>query len=256
MTKRAYSLRQAPLCEESLVVNVNPKDVPGLIATARGGFDSHGKHQFPIATKHIPELYTSELKMAMDDLLRYLKSDLANRLLCDSDTMRKVCEDCSDGPTFLENGHKITVFKTDSNDKYMFFIKCFVGPSADKDVFTIYAYSLSALKQSGYSTILAPEPEDDIVEKVREANQRKAETALYDLVETMRQKRVEKGFSQDALAKATGLNQSSIARIERHEIVATMDSMAKIAAALGINLNLLDGNSKATPMEEITYADC
>ncbi|CAM3940152.1 helix-turn-helix transcriptional regulator [Vreelandella rituensis] len=49
----------------------------------------------------------------------------------------------------------------------------------------------------------------------------------------IRQKRKEKGFSQDAFALATGIDRSYIGRIERGEVNITVEKLYEIAVVLG-----------------------
>lgn len=49
----------------------------------------------------------------------------------------------------------------------------------------------------------------------------------------IRQKRKEKGFSQDAFALATGIDRSYIGRIERGEVNITVEKLYEIALVLG-----------------------
>lgn len=56
--------------------------------------------------------------------------------------------------------------------------------------------------------------------------------------------RVNKGFSQESLALEAGLNKSTIWKIETNRISPTIDTLEKIAAALGMDFASLTDVSK------------
>ncbi|WP_254432146.1 helix-turn-helix domain-containing protein [Aquisalimonas sp. 2447] len=55
----------------------------------------------------------------------------------------------------------------------------------------------------------------------------------------IREARQSKGLSQSALARATGLDQSAISRIERGQRTVTVDQLVLIASALGVSADEL-----------------
>lgn len=56
--------------------------------------------------------------------------------------------------------------------------------------------------------------------------------------------RVNKGFSQESLALEAGLNKSTIWKIETNRMSPTIDTLEKIAAALGMDFASLTDVSK------------
>lgn len=54
--------------------------------------------------------------------------------------------------------------------------------------------------------------------------------------------RKEKGLLQDELAELSGLRQQSISRIEQGMFNTTIDTLSKIAEALGKNIDFIDKN--------------
>ncbi|MBN2981597.1 MULTISPECIES: helix-turn-helix transcriptional regulator [Cohnella] len=62
--------------------------------------------------------------------------------------------------------------------------------------------------------------------------------AVAQLVNAIHQRRVELGWTQKELADKVGLHQESIARIENGGVVPRLDTVLKIAIALGMKLTL------------------
>jgi transcriptional regulator with XRE-family HTH domain len=62
--------------------------------------------------------------------------------------------------------------------------------------------------------------------------------AIAQLVNKIHQRRVELGLTQKELADKVGLHQESIARIENGGTVPRLDTVFKIALALGMKLDL------------------
>ncbi|MEE0992518.1 MAG: helix-turn-helix transcriptional regulator [Bacteroidales bacterium] len=52
--------------------------------------------------------------------------------------------------------------------------------------------------------------------------------------------RIEQGLSQKELAERTGLKQSAIARMERLQVMPRVDTVVKVANALGIRIKAID----------------
>lgn len=61
--------------------------------------------------------------------------------------------------------------------------------------------------------------------------------AVAQLVNAIRQRRVELGWTQKELAEKVGLHQESIARIENGGSIPRLDTVFKLAIALGMSLN-------------------
>lgn len=68
--------------------------------------------------------------------------------------------------------------------------------------------------------------------------------AVAQLVNAIHRRRVELGWTQQDLAEKVGLHQESIARIENGGTVPRLDTVIKLALALGMKLNLV-GNEEA-----------
>jgi len=62
--------------------------------------------------------------------------------------------------------------------------------------------------------------------------------AVAQLVNTIHQRRVELGWTQQELADKVGLHQESIARIENGGTVPRLDTVFKLALALGMKISL------------------
>jgi transcriptional regulator with XRE-family HTH domain len=62
--------------------------------------------------------------------------------------------------------------------------------------------------------------------------------AVAQLVNTIYLRRVELGWTQQELAEKVGLHQESIARIENGGTVPRLDTVFKLALALGMNFSL------------------
>lgn len=70
--------------------------------------------------------------------------------------------------------------------------------------------------------------------------------AVAQLVNTIHQRRVELGWTQQELADKVGLHQESIARIENGGTVPRLDTVFKIALALGMKFSLNGTEEAAT----------
>ncbi len=68
--------------------------------------------------------------------------------------------------------------------------------------------------------------------------------AVAQFVNAIHHRRLELGLTQSELADKVGLHQESIARIENGGTVPRLDTVLKIAGALGLKLRLL-GNEEA-----------
>ncbi|MCU6712408.1 helix-turn-helix transcriptional regulator [Paenibacillus sp. J5C_2022] len=62
--------------------------------------------------------------------------------------------------------------------------------------------------------------------------------AVAELVNAIHQRRVELGWTQKELADKVGLHQESIARIENAGTVPRLDTVLKLALAMGMKLSL------------------
>lgn len=70
------------------------------------------------------------------------------------------------------------------------------------------------------------------------ADQR-AGRALLDVGREIRDARVARGLSQSTVARATGLTQSQVSRIERgHNATASIGALSRLAAAVGLDLSI------------------
>ncbi len=58
------------------------------------------------------------------------------------------------------------------------------------------------------------------------------------LIDKLKEERVKKGLTQKKLAEAARLTQSVIARLESKKAIPQLDTLLKVAAALGCNLRL------------------
>lgn len=56
------------------------------------------------------------------------------------------------------------------------------------------------------------------------------------LIDKLKEERVKKGLTQKELAEAARLTQSVIARLESKKAIPQLDTLLKVAAALGCNL--------------------
>ena len=54
--------------------------------------------------------------------------------------------------------------------------------------------------------------------------------------------RIEKGLTQEQLARICGLRQSAISRIESLRMIPRLDTIIKIAVALGVKLSIEEGS--------------
>ena len=57
--------------------------------------------------------------------------------------------------------------------------------------------------------------------------------SLVDLAETIKNKRTEKGITQEQLCEKTGINRNMIGRIERMDYIPTIPQLEKLAEVLG-----------------------
>ncbi len=77
---------------------------------------------------------------------------------------------------------------------------------------------------------------------------------VSDFVSKLVSIRYSKGFSQRDLAEMTGIKQSAIARMESMSSIPRLDTIAKIAHALDVRIELL-GSQKSANSENIEYYD-
>ncbi len=62
---------------------------------------------------------------------------------------------------------------------------------------------------------------------------------MAELVRLLGQKRQQRGLSRNQLATLTGLNQSTISRLESNQLNSTMDSLLRVADELEVDLGEL-----------------
>ncbi|GIP13769.1 MAG: helix-turn-helix transcriptional regulator [Paenibacillus macerans] len=70
--------------------------------------------------------------------------------------------------------------------------------------------------------------------------------AVAQLVNAIHQRRIELGWTQKELADKVGLHQESIARIENGGSIPRLDTVFKLAMALGMKLSLHGAEEAAT----------
>lgn len=70
--------------------------------------------------------------------------------------------------------------------------------------------------------------------------------AVAQLVNAIHQRRIELGWTQKELADKVGLHQESIARIENGGSIPRLDTVFKLAIALGMKLSLHGAEEAAT----------
>ena len=63
--------------------------------------------------------------------------------------------------------------------------------------------------------------------------------SLVDLAETIKNKRTEKGITQEQLCEKTGINRNMIGRIERMDYIPTIPQLEKLAEVLGFEVDRL-----------------
>ena len=64
------------------------------------------------------------------------------------------------------------------------------------------------------------------------------DTDIKRMVDTLKFRRIEKGYSQRDLAKITGIKQSAIARMEANKLTPRVDTIFVIARALDLQVSL------------------
>ena len=64
---------------------------------------------------------------------------------------------------------------------------------------------------------------------------------MNKFAERLRELRVDKGLSQDDLAKATGISQDAISRWELKQRTATIDNVITLAKFFGVSIDYLVG---------------
>ncbi|MGE7595641.1 helix-turn-helix domain-containing protein [Peribacillus frigoritolerans] len=69
---------------------------------------------------------------------------------------------------------------------------------------------------------------------------------VADLVDEIRGKREELGLTQRDLAEKTGLKQSAIARMESGGAIPRLDTVLRVALALGLRFTLIKDEEAAT----------
>lgn len=74
------------------------------------------------------------------------------------------------------------------------------------------------------------------------------EIEQLELISILVARRKEKGISQRDLAKMTGLHQAAIARFELERSVPRVDTLKKVAHALGLKLTLVEDQAAAAEL--------
>lgn len=69
--------------------------------------------------------------------------------------------------------------------------------------------------------------------------------AVAQIVNAMHQRRIELGWTQQKLAEQVGLHQESVARIENGGTVPRLDTVLKLALALGLKLHVSETEEAA-----------
>lgn len=69
--------------------------------------------------------------------------------------------------------------------------------------------------------------------------------AVAQLVNAIHQRRIEMGWTQKELAEKVGLHQESIARIENGGSIPRLDTVFRLALALGMKISLHNGEEAA-----------
>ncbi|GAB4259421.1 helix-turn-helix domain-containing protein [Thermincola ferriacetica] len=72
---------------------------------------------------------------------------------------------------------------------------------------------------------------------------------VSDLISDLVKARIDKGWTQTELAQRTGLKQSAIARLESQSTIPKIDTLFKIAYALGLKLVIEDATKTETAVE-------
>jgi transcriptional regulator with XRE-family HTH domain len=70
--------------------------------------------------------------------------------------------------------------------------------------------------------------------------------AVSQIVNAIYQRRIELGWTQKELADKVGLHQESVARIENGGSIPRLDTVFRLALALGMQLSLQSGEEAAT----------
>lgn len=80
---------------------------------------------------------------------------------------------------------------------------------------------------------------------------------VIDIIAQMVSTRIKLNISQRKLAEMTGIKQPMIARIERYDSIPRLDTLVKIASALGITLsfNKKNDSNENISVEKTTYFD-
>lgn len=91
----------------------------------------------------------------------------------------------------------------------------------------------------------------DIKKEIRSISEseKKQIEFVADLVDEIKNKREELGLTQRDLAEKTGLKQSAIARMESGGAVPRLDTVLRVALAMGLRLKLIKDEQAAS----ITY---
>jgi transcriptional regulator with XRE-family HTH domain len=62
---------------------------------------------------------------------------------------------------------------------------------------------------------------------------------IQDVVEALKNIRVEKGMTMDNLSEKTGVSQKHISNIENKKAIPTFDTLRKLAAGLDVDIELI-----------------
>lgn len=83
---------------------------------------------------------------------------------------------------------------------------------------------------------------EDLKSNGTKEEQRTLQTAedVSNVMLSIISERIEQGLSQKELAERTGLKQSAIARMERLQVMPRIDTVVKVANALGIKIKAID----------------
>jgi ribosome-binding protein aMBF1 (putative translation factor) len=82
---------------------------------------------------------------------------------------------------------------------------------------------------------------DDVLEKIKAEGQKERETVeaavmVSEIIEKLVDARINKGISQRELAQISGIRQPAIARMEKVKAIPRLDTLARIAVCLGVEI--------------------